>query len=239
MGRWMRAASLALVGTVGIFMVLMGVAIASYPGGTWIDPGHRGFHPWHNFLCDLLLATAINGEPSPVAAAASQVAMLVLIAGLGLLWLILPQLFHPRDRVPKGIVFVAGTVSAAGLVGVPLTTSIEHAWLHGTFIAAAGVPGFTACLVAVLGLLRSPRAPRWLTVLSSIAVLVAMIDFVLYLDHLACGTEVNPLLPALQKVATALILGWMLATGLFVWRSDGGSDGAAGLPSGVSHPESC
>jgi hypothetical protein len=232
MARWVRVGGGALVASVTVFVLLTSVAALTYPGGNWIDPGHSGFHVWHNFICDLLMSPAINGVPSRLAAVTSQIAMLVLVAGFVPLWLLVPRLFAERDARMQPFVRACGLLSVAALVGVPLTTSVELHWLHGSFIALAGVPGFGAAVLAAAGIWRNRDNPAWLRFVTVAAVLVSLVDFALYLNHFLYPSDLVPLLPALQKVAIVLVLAWMLAVaGRFfagVPRLDGGPGSAAG-----------
>lgn len=209
---------LLVLGSVTFFLLLGGLAVASYPGGNWVHGTQAGFHPAHNFLCDLLRDPAIDGTANPVAARAARAAMLILLAGLAGFWVLAPRLLAPSATRYATTVRGLGLVSTVGLVGVPLTAAAETSWLHGPVIVVAGVPGLAAAIGLVVGTISHLSVPRWFTWLGMAAIGVSLADFLLYVDHLLRTTPVGPLLPTLQGLAVGLILAWMVSASLLAWR---------------------
>lgn len=201
----------ALGASIGSFVGLMAVAVMTYPGGTWIDPRHPGFHYRDNFLCDLLLPVAINGAPNPLASVTSQLAMLALVAGFGPFWLAVPRHFATRDARLGRWVRALGVTSLAGMVGVPLTTSVAQSWLHSICIVAAAVPGLLAAALAIVGTARNSATSRWLPALGALALVTSAVDVALYVAHVLRDDAVTAVVPGLQKVAVALVLAWLTA----------------------------
>ncbi len=197
-------------GSIACFVAGMGLAMAAYPGGTWCDRGAMGHDFLHNFFCDLLHDVALNGQASPLAAASARLAMLALLAGVLVTYALAPRLFVGGPRaVPAGhAVRGFGSMCALGGVGVAFTPSNHHPTLHSVFVFVATVPGLVALIAASLALLRA-RATRGVGALSTAAVLVGGVDAWLYARQLDGSHPCEVALPALERVAAALLLAWM------------------------------
>src|SRR5579883_651412 len=85
-----RAAALVVLVSVIVFAVLMRAAMASYPGGTWLDPRAEGHDFWLNFFCDLLHDVSLGGRANEAGAAYARAGMLVLVCGLLAFFWIVP-----------------------------------------------------------------------------------------------------------------------------------------------------
>lgn len=200
-------AARGVIASVAIFAVAIAISIATYPGGSSLDPDAAGHDLWRNFLCDLIHPISISGEPSPVASTLAPLGMLALVAGLAATWAILPCAF-PRERVLGRVVRIAGALSTLGLVAVPLTPSSEHPVLHPIAVFLAGVPALVAGIAAALGLARG--GARVLAGLGAALIATTAIDLAIFAVHGVLGGPVPLVLPALERVGTALLLAWML-----------------------------
>jgi hypothetical protein len=205
--------------SIATFVVGMAIAMAAYPGGTWCERSAMGHDFLRNFFCDLLHDVALNGQPSPVAAAASRVAMLALLAGVLVTYALAPHLFAGRGHAGRGghagdVVRGFGSMCALGGVGVAFTPSNHHPTLHSAFVFVATVPGLVAMIAASLALLRA-KATRAVGGLSTAAVLVGGVDAWLYARQLDGSHPCEIALPALERVAAALLLAWMASV---AWR---------------------
>jgi hypothetical protein len=196
--------------SIATFVVGMAIAMATYPGGTWCDRHAAGHDFARNFFCDLLHDVALNGAPSPVAAAASRVAMLALLAGVLVTYALAPRLFVGRAQGGRASHAVRGfgSMCALGGVGVAFTPSNHHPTLHSVFVFVATVPGLVAMIAASLALLRT-QTTRAVGGLSSAAVIVGGVDAWLYARQLDGSHPCELALPALERVAAALLLAWM------------------------------
>ncbi len=217
----MRAAAIAIVASVAGFVALEGSAMRLYPGGTWWDPTTVGYRFWQNYLCDLEWHVGLNGQDNTAGAHLAKAAMLVLLAGLTAFWLAAPALFAPGG--PRGgrcarAVPALGIASVAGTVAVTLMPSDRFPVLHGAMVIGAGVPGLAAAALTTRALLA--RGSRWPGGgrLGAALFFVALLDLALYTMHWAAGDNATPLLPAIQKVALFLLLGWMQGVALRVMR---------------------
>jgi hypothetical protein len=191
-----------------------------YPGGTWWDRSAPGHSFWRNFLCDLEWTVALDGTPNPIGSRLAQAAMLVLILGLVPFWWIVPTFFfrpgseiaRPGSISPLGrAVRAAGLMSVAGMIAVALMPSDRFGTLHGVAVIVAGLPGLSAAVLTVVGLLRGGRAARFAAAIGAAMLGFAILDFVLYAWTMAHGGPGPLVLPAAQKCALLLLLAWMLA----------------------------
>lgn len=194
---------------LGVFVVAMTAACWSYPGGSWTLPGAQGFSLLRNFWCDLLRARAINGGDNAVGKQLASVAFSAL--GLGLWpfwWIAAASLERRRGR----LVWRLGATSAASLLAMAMLPSDRFPLAHGIVALAGGSLGMAAtasCIAARLpGEARlSLRRGAGLVALGSALAHAALYVHVAYLG----GAE-SPLHPAVQKIATASLLLWMLAS---------------------------
>jgi hypothetical protein len=182
--------------------------MALYPGGTWWDPAARGHRFWQNFLCDLEWQVALNGTPNPVGAALAQAAMLVLVAGFVPFWWEAPA----WRRAVRGL----GAAGVSGMVAVALMPSERFGALHGVAVVLAAAPSFAATSLAAAGEWRAgERAHHRVAAGIGAALLaVAALDLVLYVHTMRTGGPGPVAVPALQKIALALLLVWMVLVAL-------------------------
>ena len=161
-------------------------------------------------MCDVTRSVALDGRPNGLGCTLASLAMIVLAAGLGMTFALLPTLFVARSRMATPV-RALGTVSALGAVAVVLLPSDRFGSLHGVAIVCAGIPGLAASLLALVALLRERRSARAVIALGGLALGVAAVDFVLYVDELLSGSASQVAVAVLERIATALLLAWMLA----------------------------
>jgi hypothetical protein len=203
-------ASSAIALALGGFVVLIGMAMIAYPGGTSWDTATRGHDFWLNYLCDLERQTALNGESNLVGARLAQVAMFLLGMAAAPFWWSMPRLFA-GGRGLSIAVRSLGTASICGMVGVVFFPSDRFGGLHPFLMALAGAPGLTAAGCSIVGLARRERIAA---MIGGAALLVAAADFAFYAVQLS-GTGAGPMAVAvLERVALMLILAWM---GVVAW----------------------
>jgi hypothetical protein len=192
---------------VGLFLGLVSVAMANYPGGNWLQRSARGHDLARNFLCDLLGPVALNGLPNTVGSFAMQAALAVLAAGLTVTWWLIPRLL-PGPRLARAI-RVCAVVSLLGLISIPLTPPSQSYALHAVAVLSGGVPAIVAWVLALYGLGRQPRT-RALAGLGLLALLSMVVAFLLYAYQLFWRTRPNLVLPLSHRVATLLCLVWLV-----------------------------
>jgi hypothetical protein len=205
-----RLAPAALVGSVVGFVVLFVAAANAYPGGTHFDHASIGHDFWRNTMCDVTRTVAIGGRPNTTGCTLARAAMLILAGGLGVLFGLLPRLFRARERAGS-LVRALGMVAALGAVAVVLLPSDRFGYMHGVAIVCAGIPGLTASLVSLHAVRRERSSARAVVILGGLALGVAAVDFGLYVSELLSGGASQVSVAVLERVATALVLLWMLA----------------------------
>ncbi len=193
------------------------LAVSRYPGGTWCDRKTVGHSFWSNYLCDLLHTHALDGQENPGAPFA-RVAMLSMVAALATFWLAVPG----RGRggaVTRG----AGALSVLGMIAVSLLPSDRFGSIHGAAVMLAGSSGFLAMALSVHAVSQL-FGQRYLGVLGGVALLVAMVDMALYAKLYFLGGDCLPVLPALERVAVLLLIGFLAGAGATLLGSDRESD---------------
>ena len=234
-----------IVVSVVLFVALLAASMALYPGGTSWDPGAHGHDFWRNFLCDLERTTALDGSPNPVGARLGQAAMLVLAGGL------LP-FFHRVGALAPGAprlartARVAGTIAVLAVPGVTFVSGDRFGALHSVAVVLAGAPGLVACGAAFAALVRDRAAPVAVRWAGGAALLVAAVDFAMYVASLAWPAVGTVAVAVLERLANGGLLVWMLLAaaarprpapgpapaGLAALPVYARSPGAAGLDSG-------
>ena len=207
-GGWTSAAAAALLVLLAGGGVATAAGAARYPGGSWVDPGAPGHSLWANFLCDIARDMAVNGRHNP-GAPWGLAAEWAFVGALCLFWWTAPEIAAPRGLGRP--VRVLGTLATLGLVLVPVTSGVPHTL---ALVAGAG-PGFVATLPLVRGLRHRPG----LALLGTLALLLAALEFGLYL---AFREGPPPLaVPALQRIALLAAVTWMAACAVAVLRGQG------------------
>ena len=211
--RALRLGAAVVFATMAVGVILLGLAMIRYPGGTEIDPRTGGHSFWLNLLCDLTGERALNGASNLAGRGFARAGMAAFSVGMGAFWLILPAEF-PEHRATAATVRVAGAVSALGFLAVPIAPG---AW-HPVAVFSAAVPGVLAAGLGVVATIRYVR-DKLLVVTASGAIITATIDSVLYarrvMDHFR---SCPPALPIFQRLITLFVLAWSAATALRVLR---------------------
>ena len=209
--RGVRAGCVAVWSCLLLFAGLMTGAIALYPGGTWLDPATRGHRFWANYWSDLLHPVAIGGAPNPVGSMLGAGGVLAMVAALLVFWWVAPELFPSRRA--RGWVRALGSLSVAGMLTVP---SALAGVPHEVAIALAVLPGLGALVLTVLASRRTVPLP--VVVLEAALLLAVVVDGTLYARDVALGFGPLAVTPALQKVATGLLVAWLIGCTTTLWR---------------------
>jgi hypothetical protein len=131
-----------------LFLFFYYVAVLNYPGGSQADKAGKGFSWLHNYWCNLLNETAINGELNagrPYAMAG----MLVLCLSLGWFWYCF-ALYTPLQKIYRVGMQVSGMSSMC--IAFFIFTS-----LHDSIINAAALLALVALAGTFIGLYKM----RW------------------------------------------------------------------------------
>ena len=172
--RW--AAALATILTI--------VAGLRYPGGTFQDHSTRGYWFFENFLSDLGMTVAHNGEANRLGGALFMVALLVLVVGLGgsLVGFVRLHSATPASRPFSRLAGVVGLLVCVCFAGVAFTPENHFLGLHIFFTRAAWRLFVLVPLLLFVASLRSSDAPRgmssaWLFLTVMLAGYVWVLDF--------------------------------------------------------------
>ncbi len=204
-GRAEIATAWTLLAAMGAGVVLLGAAMAVYPGGTAMDRGALEHSFWRNFLCDLTEAVAVNGSPNPLGARLARGALAAFGVALACFWWLLPSALDRRGgRALTLSIRGLGTVSVLALVAVPLVSGPAHM----VAVFASSIPGLGAAILATVACARARVWPLLLPAAATVA--AGAIDSVLYArSYLLHPRIVVPALPAFQRLALLAMLAWM------------------------------
>jgi hypothetical protein len=193
---WLSLSGLA------IFTGLYIAATFFYPGGSQADKASPGFSWTHNYWCNLLDKTAINGrynKARPIAITA----MAVLAVTLAFFWYIFPKKTVLSNPV-KAATQISGIISMA--LGMALFVGP-----HDMIINASGFFG----LIAIWGTLSGLLKQKWRTLFWAGIFNVVLIGLnnILYYGYglLAC-------LPVIQKISFLSFLLWICLIDLKMFR---------------------
>jgi hypothetical protein len=195
-GALLRRVSLVPAFSAVVFAWLYALAALVYPGGTKNDPRRVGFSLVDNYWCDLLDGTTYGGRPNPSRPIA-MVAMVVLSAGLSVLWWTLPALLPDAPR--RGRV-----VRATGLASAALTPFVGTS-LHNLAIDGAGPLGIVAfgATMSAMG----PDGGRASTFLARSTLVLSVGTFLVWKSGVGLFA-----LPLIQKAAFVMFLCWVVFT---------------------------
>lgn len=199
----------ATYAALGVFVVAMGAAIIAYPGGSWTLPEADGFSPWRNFWCDLLRSRAINGADNGAGKLLASIAFAALGAGMWPFWWVAAALLGRRRG---SLIWRLGAASAVGLFAMAVLPSDRHPIAHGVVALVTGAAGIIAAGVCVV--VRLPDETRFAPrrAAGALALLFATGHAVLYVYVAYLQGPETPAQPMVQKLATALLLTWMVTT---------------------------
>ncbi len=206
-GALLRRVSLLPAFSAVAFAGLYALAAWVYPGGTKGDPRRVGFSLVDNYWCDLLDGTTYGGRPNPSRPIA-QVAMVVLCAGLSVLWWTVPTLIPGARRRGR-------LVRSAGLASVALAPFVGTS-LHNLAIDGAAPLG-TVAFAATMSAMGTGGGRAW-TFLAWSALSLSVGTFLIW----QTGTGLC-VLPLVQKAAFGTMLGWIVLTSRRVAQTAAGT----------------
>lgn len=143
-------------------LLLIGVAMALYPGGTGRNPSTRGYSMFQNSLSDLGATIAWGGQDNSLGQrfflAGFGLATVAIVACLASLVRLYSQ--SPAARGAARAAVSLGVLASASLAGAALTPEDRNPALHGHFTTLALVAGLVATLLLALATARDERFPR-------------------------------------------------------------------------------
>ncbi|MEZ4383365.1 MAG: hypothetical protein R3A79_18695 [Nannocystaceae bacterium] len=219
--RWARRhALIAGVGTL-VFVALFVAAAALYPGGTWMRRSAPGHSLFANYLCDLMQARALNGEPAGLGATLARLGAVAMFVALASFYHLVARL-APRSSARGRFVRYVGLFASVVSLTVPLFPSDRFRVLHILAVVGSFAPAFAATIPAAQISLRAAGASAWIKGAALVTLIAGGLDGLLY--AYAYGTyavgvitpweirrELEWLMPALQRVASLGLVAWVLA----------------------------
>ena len=145
----------------GLTAALLGVgAMICYPGGTGLEHNTSRYQLTQNFLSDLGMTVAYNGQPNRMGALLFVISLLVLIIGFGaaMLWFIRLYSNTPTPRNLARGAGLVGVLVCLAFVGVALTPENAVMGLHVQFTLFAFRAFPVACAVLLLAAQMSGKA---------------------------------------------------------------------------------
>jgi len=169
-------------------------AASLYPGGSVRHPEKQGFDWVHNFWCDLLTTTALNGELN--SGRPYGIASMVLLCGVVAILFVLFADAYTISKRWKVIIKVCGVSSM--ICGALIFTS-----LHNIMIGISSLFALLPILGIFKGLIQS-RSLLHLSLGFLVLVLLGLCNIIYYFRFLI------EWLPLIQKVALGATLFWLV-----------------------------
>jgi len=213
---WRRSLALVLVLALGAFLVLMALAAAAYPGGTYCEPNADRYRFWGNYFCDLTAPVTARGESNAHSAAFAEAAFVSFgVAEAPFFWLLGLMAKHARAIRALGLWAALATVALAWL------PSHAGPTLHAFAVFSATIPGLAAAALGTYWLNTRTLAPRSRLVarLGAATFAAGFADAAGYAYAVATDAACLPWLPAVQKGVAVLLVLWMLATAAVAMRA--------------------
>ncbi|MFP4052458.1 MAG: hypothetical protein ACLFV7_01175 [Phycisphaerae bacterium] len=192
------------------FVVLAGLAMVFYPGGTEFDPTAGHYRFWTNTFSDLGRTRTQSGADNSLSAVLYHTALGILSLSLAAAWWMLPTV-APNHRRLKWFVRACGMLCVAGAVGVALTPADVSGIWHGVTIGIAAVPGMVGIVTLVAATWRDAGCPRWIALWGTTVLVSAGVHFTQYVHHFWLGGSWTKAAPTVQKIFASLAMGYLLA----------------------------
>lgn len=186
-----------------VFIITFIVASIYYPGGSYFDRKAEGFSWLHNYWCNLMGKSALNGIKNPARPIAIAGAA-ILCAGVGYFYFLFPRYFKVNTTW-KRLTEIFGIASMVFAVFL-------YSNYHDLTLTIAGVFGFGAMMGTLIALRRN-NSPVMLTIGSICVALIAINNIIYYTDFLIT------LLPVIQKVTLLLVLLWLIGLNFVFLKS--------------------
>jgi hypothetical protein len=204
MKRGSKSGMIFLAPLVGccLYVILYIVATFRYPGGSQESVNSVGFSWVHNYWCNLLAETAINGRPNG-ARPLAFVAMFVLCGSMAGFWYLFPVRAGLGPRLRR-------TVQVSGILCMAIVVFIFTRF-HDSIINVAGFFGLMALGGTLAGL--GQAGWRGLFRMGLVTIPIVVINNLFY--HVR---GLMYYLPLIQKLSFLYFLVWVSCVSVRMWR---------------------
>lgn len=189
------------------FFALGAAAALRYPGGTYWDPLQVGFG-WESFWCDLLRPIAHSGASNERAVLPARLSLVALAIGLGPFFRLTESVL-PLGSSERWLSIVLSSAGRLALILVAAGTGRFSPRVHDWSILIGGPLGLVSLTLTILWTGRA----RWRGVQSVglLGLAAALWNLIQYAREALGGSPSWPGLPMVQKAATLLVLGFVVA----------------------------
>ncbi len=186
------------------FVVLLGSSMLCYPGGDCFDASGTHYRFWQNFLCDLLLVQAMNGQPNLGGSIlATLAAFSLMVFGLIPLWW--------RTHTWRDLTRVTGVLSTVFSMLMCAQVTLDLPITHAVVTLLFGGFGVIANIAVFVDSRRDPSTSAIVAWTGVLALASAVCGAILYGCTKWGGVAAMPLLPGAQKAVMVLTLLWLTA----------------------------
>lgn len=200
-----RRSQLVLTG-VGAFVIFLFTSALVYPGGTWWNQEHQGFHLVQNFWCDLLRPVTHGGHENERGAGLARIALLSLAITLVPFWGLIEARYSLSKNAGRWL-RIFGWLGCLGLAIVALATGQTEPQVHTWAILLLGPCGLIA-LVAGVGL-GFRQGTTGVKAVGALTILLSVLNMVQYAREEVGGAPDWIGLAVIQKLATLSLLSWI------------------------------
>jgi hypothetical protein len=188
-----------------LFIILYIYAASLYPGSIRDGVETVGFSFTGDYWCDLLDEIALNGEIN----AARPVALLstvILSVSLSFFWYYVPFLFREKKKF-------SFMTRLSGISSMILSIFIFTPY-HDTILNFAGILGFTAFILTLIGLSHAGR--NFLFSFGFFCLILIFINYAIWNSK-----EIMEFLPFLQKFTYAFGFAWIITVVIAIYKYAG------------------
>ena len=158
---WQFGVFRIIIATGICFLILTGIAMLFYPGGTMTDPHVHGYAFFSNFLSDLGRTSTPSGQDNLVSRLLFMLALIIGAFGIMLLFAAFTQFFTTPGtaRWLSRLAAVCGLITGLCFIGVALVPLDRYGLLHNLFLYTASVDIHRCLSAAVSGRFAHARFP--------------------------------------------------------------------------------
>ena len=214
---WQIGVFRLIVATGICFLLLTGIAMLLYPGGTMTDPHQHGYAFFSNFLSDLGRTSTPSGQDNLVSHLLFLIALIIGAFGITLLFAAFTQFFATAGTARRlsHLGAVCGLATSLCFIGVAIIPLNRNGQLHNLFLYTASVTFIIAYLLLFLAVLLTHGFPRrCVYVFTAFAFLLAGSLLVFFFNLFFGPAAGTPAWEIIHATGQKLIVAASILTGL-------------------------